>query len=183
METNTGIRIISGRQVKKKHLLEAIKLDELVYKEIYRVDPEVGFGFVNINPEIYIMAVDASDSVIGYINFSPITKKMYEGIRSGDVIDSSITPDDIEPYENGRSYQFYFSSICVHPDYRGRGVAGALLAELKQFIKGLSERNIRIKRIVADAVSDSGRNILLKNGFVRIKDSTHESTIMEKVYE
>ncbi len=179
----SDFKIIFGEQIKDNHLIDALKLDQMVYKDIYQIDFERCKAFIKRNPEIYIMAVNENDEVVGYINYSPISSEMYDKMLGGEEIDSNITPEDIKAYKPGSDHQIYFSSICVHPDFRKQGVAKTLLTFLKEYEENLEKKGIHISKVVADAVSDSGRNILISNGFKFIKESSHDSTIMEKINE
>ena len=119
--------------------------------------------------------------IIGYINFSPITKNMYDRIKSGEVIDTSISSEDIEEYVDNRNVGGYLSSIVVHPDYRRKGIASILLSRLNKFIDTMrKEHNIIFNGIIADAVSDIGYHLLRTQGFSEVKNSEHDSRIMEK---
>lgn len=173
-----GYNIIQGTLVVPKHIKELLQLDYAIYDDIYHIDPSICIDYHKKNPYIYIIALK-DNKVVGYINFSPINDTAYERIRGGEV-DTFLTSDDIMEYHSGNNYSIYFSSICVHPDYQHKGIAGIMLNRLHKLEKSLESYDIHIKRIVADACTISGENILKNNGFSLVTNSDHDSKIMEK---
>ena len=169
-----------GNRINHKMINEAIQLDRISYDDIYQLPVETCYDFFAANSDIYIMALDdESDDVIGYINFSPVKKSVFNQMVSGSAIDTVITGDDILPYRDGDVYWGYFSSIVVHPAYRCHGIATQMLLNWADLVYRLaSEHNIYFKRIVADAVSDVGAHLLAEIGFSLIRLSEHKSKIM-----
>lgn len=173
-------RIIFGNEITASDIREALNIDYLCYDDLYHLDWERCVAYHNKNPLIYIMAVDSSRNVVGYTNFSPVTESIYESMKSGKSVDTAITADDIMEFKPGKEYSIYFSSICVHPKYRGLGIAKMLLFSLQKQLDELSGSGIVIKRIVADAVTESGEKLLLSMGFKNVCISEHNSQIMER---
>lgn len=180
---DSELRILSGPQITRRHIEQALLLDRISYDDEYQLQTDTCVGYYQKNPDIYFMAVvPARDQVVGYINFSPVTEAMYQRIRSGAVIDTVITADDVVTYRDGVPCWGYLSSIAVHPDYRDQGLAARLLYQLEAFIARLaSERDIYFHAIVADAVSAGGRHLLSESGFQQIRTSAHDTNIMEFV--
>ena len=176
-----GCRVLFGKDISEDNIRSALQLDYMCYDDIYHLDVDRCIEYHNKNPYIYIMVVDDSDKAIGYINFSPVIDDIYEVLRKGKCIDTIITANDICIYKPGEAYSFYLSSICVHPDYRKRGIAKLLLSFLDKLEESLKSSDIIIRRIVADAVSKSGEKILKSRGFYEVCRSEHNSMIMEKI--
>lgn len=174
------IKIIQGDMVTHKYIAQALELDRISYGDIYQLQLDSCLAFFETNPEIYIVAVDDTiDTVIGYINFSPITADMFKLLSSGQVVDTVIVSDDIVHYGNNQDCWGYFSSIVVHPDYRRHGIATQMLLCWKELVFNLAKkRNIFFNGIVADAVSDVGYHILSEIGFVYTRVSSHDSQVM-----
>lgn len=172
--------ILSGNKINREMISEAIHLDRLSYDDVYQLQVDTCFDYLEKNSDIYIMATDnESGHVIGYINFSPIREEIYSDLVSGSVIDTVITGDDVLPYEDGLFYWGYFSSIVVHPKYRQHGIATQMLLCWSDLVFQLAQnRSIYFKGIVADAVSDIGVHLLSEIGFTFAKESTHASSIM-----
>ena len=178
---NKNFQIIHGKDITENHIKSILDLDYMVYDEIYYLDVNTCIKYHQKNPDIYFIALNDSKELIGYINFSPIKEDLYNLLKSGTVIDTVITANDLLDYKPNNQYSIYFSSICVHPDYRHIGVAKELLKSLIDFIDELKKSNITIKRIIADAVSKSGEKILRSNEFDFIRYSEHGTKIMEKI--
>ena len=174
------IRIIFGKQVTETNIIQALHLDYLSYDEEYHLKPETCFSYHRKNPNIYLMALDEKQGhVVGYINFSPVSRKMYKMLCTGSYFDTIIDEKDIEVYIPGNNYYGYLSSIVVHPDYRKRGIARQLLSELDRFIAWLAvDSDIHFIELVADAVSDVGCYILRRVGFRQKIESMHGTKIM-----
>ena len=174
------IKIIRGNMVTHQYIAQALELDRISYGDIYQLQLDSCLAFFEANPEIYIMAVDDTiNTVIGYINFSPITADMFKLLSSGKVVDTIIGSSDIVQYIINRNCWGYFSSIVVHPDYRRHGIATQMLLCWKELVVNLAQnRNIYFNGIVADAVSDIGYHILSEIGFVYSKETSHDSQVM-----
>lgn len=175
------LHIIAGRQITGRDIYAAAYLDRETYEEEYFLTVETCTGYIEKNPFIYTMAVDdESGRIIAYLNFSPVTETMYETIRSGEVLDTVITPADIVPYVPDSEIYAYMSSIVVAEVYRGQGIALALFRHFFRFLSEYTNENrIIIRRIVADTVTESGYRIAEKMGFDFVRDSNHDSKIMD----
>ena len=157
--------IKKGREITKKDIFDAVQLDYQTYDDMYFVNIDQCYDWFDINPDIYVMAFN-DDKLIGYINFSPVSRETYDLIASGNNIDTFINKDSIVPYVDEKNYYFYFSSIVVKKEYQHQGVAKAMLLELKELITSLAkERDIYFAKGVADAISEGGEHILSKFGF------------------
>ena len=182
-ETDAGdrsISIITGRQVTREDIREAVLLDTLVYDDIYHVDTTQCEEWFAVNPDIYVMAKDnRTNRVIAYVNVSPVTDECYERIKNGDFIDTGITADMLLSYDMPFPYSVYFSSIVIHPDYQNTEVFMQLFnAIVKKFIY-LGEHEVYVRRMVADAVTKNGEKFCRLFGMNKVRGSNHESTLYE----
>ncbi|MBQ2965379.1 MAG: GNAT family N-acetyltransferase [Clostridia bacterium] len=175
------IFLISQSEVQKGHIEQALNLDRISYDDTYHLSLNTCLSYFDKNNQIYIMALDETKTtVLGYINFSPITEEMYQKIKSGQTIDTVIESSDIVRYVDDVDCWGYMSSIVVHPDHRNRGIAKQMLMLLqKQICELAMYHNIFFNSIVADAVSDLGEYILTEIGYEKIKTSNHDTKIME----
>ena len=174
------IEILSAYEVTKEDIAQALELDRISYDEVYYLDVETCLAYHKKNPLIYIMLKDTSrNRVVGYVNFSPVTKETFDLILSGKVIDTVIQDKDIEAYTNNHPYWGYMSSIVVHPDYRQKGYAKIMLRKLSDLVCELAEKcGIFFHGIVADAVSDAGYHLLYNMGLEQMQASSHDTRIM-----
>ena len=178
------IVICTGRQISRDYIEQALKLDRIVYDDIYQLDIETCMGFHRKNPDIYIMAVEQdTQKVVGYINFSPVNRKLYAALASGKVIDTVVTGEQIPRYRRNRYYRGCFSSIVVHPEYRCQGIGTKMLMCWSDLVCRLArEKNIYFRSIAADAVTGAGESILQEMGFSLLRESGHGSGIMTVDY-
>ncbi len=180
IQISNEYKLLFGDMVTDNAIKEALDIDRLSYDEIYFLDTQKCINYHKKNKYIYIMAENSFGKIVGYINYSPITDEMYEFLKSGYEVDTVITADDILEYKADTEYSIYFSSICVHPKYRKKGISKLLLSGLDILNDALSAANITTKRIIADAVSESGKKLLLSRGFTVTCTTNHDSLIMEK---
>lgn len=175
-----GYHILTGRQIDRSMIAEAIQLDRISYDDVYQLQVETCFDYFERNPDIYLMAVNDQDgSIIGYVNFSPVRESVFLQMLSGTVIDTVIAGSDVLPYRGGGLYYGYFSSIVVHPAFRRNGVAAQMLLAWSDLVLRLAaERDVYFREIVADAVSDVGAHLLSELGFTFVRPSLHASRIM-----
>ncbi|MBQ5488369.1 MAG: toll/interleukin-1 receptor domain-containing protein [Clostridia bacterium] len=174
------LTVITGRQITEEDIAQAVQLDALVYEDEFRVNAEQCFEWFKVNPDIYVMAKEASTGrVIAYVNISPVTDECYERIKRGDFIDTGITADMILSYDMPFPYSVYFSSIVIHPEYQNTEVFMQLFnSVIKKFIY-LGEHEVYVKRMVADAVTANGEKFCKLFGMKKVKGSDHNSTLYE----
>ncbi len=154
------------------------KTDEFIY-DIQRIDREV-YGEEECtsfetdsarfkkNTDSYILLYEGEE-IVGYMCIFPIIKKLYKNMLELDVaFDDNITPEDIGPYEDEVS--LFIHSIAVLPKYRN---GEAIVMITNAFYKFIEDKNKSgkcfIKRVVALAVSDSGRKALSRMGLEKYK--------------
>lgn len=172
--------VIEGRAVTTENIDEARKLDMLVYKEEYYVSLRQCLEWNKKNSRIYTMIQDDDTGrIVAYVNVSPVTDEYYEKIRSGKFIDTYLPPEAIVDYVLPDTYNVYFSSIVVHPDYQNSQVFLKLFNAVAAKFAELAKEEILIKRMVADAVSEKGEKFCELFGMEKRKDSDHDSEIYE----
>lgn len=175
-----SIRILTGTEICRDDILQAVQLDRISYEDLYQLQADTCIAYHQKNPYIYLMAAQAGTGrIVGYLNFSPVRESLFRQLASGEVVDTVITGDDVEPYRGPGEYWGYFSSIVVHPDFRRQGVAARLLHSWVELVLWLAQKHsIRFSGIVADAVSEGGTHLLAEAGFTLVRSSRHDSRIM-----
>lgn len=172
--------VISGHNITKNDITEAIMLDKMVYSEEYWLDTDTCLSWFKVNPDIYVMIKDnETQRIVAYVNASPVTDECYDDIRNGHFIDTGITADMILSYNMPFPYNLYFSSVVIHPGYQNTEVFMKLFnAIIERFIE-LGKQEVFIKRMVADAVSPEGEKFCKMFGMKKVDESDHHSTIYE----
>lgn len=174
-----NVKLLNGHAITLNMIIEALNLDWRTYDEEYHLSERQVKDYLEKNPFIYFVAI-IDNKLVGYINFSPVKKEMYEKIKSGMYIDTVIERDDILEYEDNNKYYIYFASIVVDKQYQGLGVGGRLIQEVRRFMANIEkERGIVIEKIIADVISEGGLKMVSKLGLKVIKDSNHNTKIAE----
>ena len=178
--TEKRFSIITGKEVTRGDIAEAVALDTLAYDDIYQVDTTLCEEWFKVNPDIYIMAKDnVTGSVVAYVNVSPVTDECYERIKNGDFIDTGITADMILSYDMPFPYSLYFSSIVIHPDYQNTEVFMEMFNAIVDKFITLGEHEVFIRRMIADAVTKNGEKFCNLFGMKKVKGSNHDSALYE----
>lgn len=175
------MKLIEGKDITVEHVLGALELDKTVFAPEYWLSESVCKAFLARNPDIYTMLLDEeSGRITAYLNVSPVSRGFYEALASGLYADTVIKAADIEIPEANGNYRLYFSSVVVHPDYRGRGYAKRLLRRYGEKLTAYGEKGIFFDSVIADAVSPNGERLCRALGLTNIKASEHGSTLFER---
>ncbi len=180
LDVHSNISIITGHQVTIKDIEQAVKLDSMVYDDIYHVDTSRCEKWFDVNPDIYVMAKDSNTgNVVAYANLSPVTDECYEQIKNGHFIDTEITEDMILSYDMPFPYSVYFSSIVIHPEHQNTEVFMKIFnAIIDKFIT-LGKHEVFVRRMIADAVTKNGEKFCNLFGMTKVKNSHHNSSLYE----
>ncbi len=126
------------------------------------------------------IGVRTSDNVIiASVNVLPLKKDVFDDIYENRMNEADVVYEQIEKYENNKSYYIYLSSISIDKKYRNNyKVITTLLKGCISLFNLLIERNIRIEKVMADASTIHGEKIcrkLLRMDYIR--NTSHESKI------
>lgn len=176
-----NIEIVEGKDVTPEDIAQASYLDTLVYDKVFCAPVDVCLQWNAVNNRIYTMARDTeTGKIVAYVNLSPVTDSYYEKIKSGTFLDVYLPPEAIASYDMPSCmYNLYFSSIVIHPDYQNTGVFLPLFNAIVNKFIALGDSGIFIHRMIADAVSERGRQFCRLFGMKNVKTSEHNSTIYE----
>lgn len=120
-----------------------------------------------------------NNEIIASVNVLPLNKKVFYDIYEDKMNEADVTYNQIEEYENNKSYYIYLSSISIDNRYRNNyRVITNLLKGCINILDSLFQRNIKIEKVMADASTMHGEKIckkLLKMDYIR--DTGHESKI------
>lgn len=167
------LQLVLGKDVTEKDIEQAVYLDQLSYDESYRGKLDDCIAWSKSNPNIYLMIRDLdTNHIIAYVNIMPVTNECYNKIKSGNFIDIEITPQMILQ----QSENIYISSVVIDPFYRCYYVCKFLLDAIENKLTSM-----KIKRILADAITPIGEKVCKHINMVKILDSKHNSVIYEKV--
>jgi len=121
----------------------------------------------------------ADNKIIASVNILPIKRNVFNDIYENKMNEADVTYEQIEIYEDDKSYLLYLSSISIDEKYRNNyKVITTLLRGCINLLDILMKRNIKIEKVMADASTIHGDKIckkLLKMDYIR--DTSHESKI------
>ena len=122
---------------------------------------------------------NSNKEVIASVNILPLNERTFYDIYNNKMNEADVVSSQIERYENSKEYYLYLSSISINQNYRNNyRVITTLLKGCIDLYKLLTNRNITIIKIMADASTEHGEKIckkLLKMDYIR--DTTHNSKI------
>ncbi len=184
-QTNNNYIVVKDRTVTEDDMLKATKIDEKCYrgyiKEGEFFSPEKCSDWNKKSGcRLYTMIKDLNNHVLGYINAVAVTDQCYKDIREGKYPDAQIDLSYIVKYTIPGEYNMYFSSIAIDEELQGdRNLFIPLFNEfLDKLIKLVKEEDIVISRIVADAVTDEGKEICKGLGMEKIIETGHDKSVI-----
>ena len=173
-------RVKQNSEVTFEDIKEAVNLDNVVFEGMEHVDPEECWKWFKFNPDIYLFVEEtASHKIVAYTNTSPITEECYERIKSGTFLTTNITGDMILSFDMPYPYSLYFFSIAISPEFQNSELLFMLINALIEKFLSFAERDVFIKRMIADAVTPNGRKFCELFGMRPITTSTHDSKLYE----
>lgn len=122
---------------------------------------------------------NSKNKIIGSVSILPLKNNVFNDIYENRMNEADVTYEQIETYENNKTYLLYLSSIAIHKKYRNNyRVIMTLLKGCINLFNLLEKRNIKIEKIMADASTIHGEKIckkILKMDY--IIDTSHNSKI------
>ena len=122
---------------------------------------------------------NSNNEVIASVNILPLKEQTFYDIYDNKMNEADVVSSQIERYEDNKEYYLYLSSISINQNYRNNyRVITTLLKGCIDLYTLLTNRNIKIIKIMADASTEHGEKIckkLLKIDYIR--DTSHNSKI------
>lgn len=122
---------------------------------------------------------NSNNEVIASVSILPLKSNVFNDIYENKMNEADVVSEQIEIYENNKSYLLYLSSISIDKEYRNNyKVITTLLKGCINLLNILMNRNIKIEKVMADASTIHGEKIckkLLKMDYIR--STSHESKI------
>ena len=122
---------------------------------------------------------NSNNEIVAFVNILTLNKKVFYEIYEDKINEADVVYNQIEEYEDNKSYNIYLSSISIDKRYRNNyRVITTLLKGCINILNLLFERNIKIEKVMADASTIHGEKIckkLLKMDYIR--NTSHESKI------
>lgn len=122
---------------------------------------------------------NSNNKIIASVSILPLKSNVFNDIYENKMNEADVTSEQIETYENNKSYLLYLSSISIDEKYRNNyRVIMTLLKGCINLFNLLEERDIKIEKVMADASTIHGEKIckkILKMDY--IIDTSHNSKI------
>lgn len=122
------------------------------------------------------------DKIIANVNILPLKEEVFYDIYENKMNEADVSYEQIEKYEDNKSYYIYLSSISIDKKYRNNyKVIITLLRGCIELFYLLMKRNVKIKKVMEDASTIHGEKIckkLLKMDY--ITNTSHNSKIFWK---
>lgn len=166
-----GYSVITGEQFDVDFIDKLYDIDEKCYSKEFVGDIEqMKARFMQNNKTFVCLMCD--DNPVGYINFFPVTGKLWEDIveESMDIRDDDIMPDELCDYSVDSLNYLYILSVVILPEHQGhREAVSTLTYGFIDYLSDLQCVGYSIKAISATTISDDGEKYIsnLLFGFYR----------------
>ena len=122
---------------------------------------------------------NSNNKIIASVSILPLNSNVFNDIYENKMNEADVVFEQIEIYEDNKSYLLYLSSISIDEKYRNNyKVIITLLKGCINLLDILMKRNIKIEKVMADASTINGEKIckkLLNMDYIR--DTSHSSKI------
>ena len=131
------------------------------------------------NPYTCIGIRNKENKIVASVNILPLKKEIFEAIYHNQFKEADITEEQIEIYEENKSYYLYLSAISIKKEYRNnRTRFKMLLKSIVQMYEELERKQIKIEELLAEASTIHGEKICTRMLNMKYIESTnHESDI------
>lgn len=139
-----------------KDIPAILRLDQLVYDEMYLAEMDVYRQWSEKNPQLAMAAFDArSDrqTMLAYIAALPLEEEVIYAILRGERDEVSITKDEIQAYDRSGPYTLLANSAVAHPE-RPELLVRVLHRMMDEWVDRYPERYVT--RIYTQPVSKRG---------------------------
>jgi predicted DNA-binding transcriptional regulator AlpA len=149
-----------------KDIPAILRLDQIVYDEIFLAEMERYQQWSEKNGQLAIAAFDAKSNrqtMLAYIACLPLEESVILQVMRGEREEISITQDEMQTYERPGPYTLLANSAVIHPEhpYLLRRVLQSMInAWIERFPKQY------ISRVYAQSVSERG-DLLISNFFMQ----------------
>ena len=131
------------------------------------------------NPYTCIGIRDKENKIIASVNILPLKKEIFDDIYYNKFKEADITEEQIEIYEENKTYYLYLSAISIDKEHRNSIIVfKMLLKSILEMFEELERKQIKIEALLAEASTIHGEKICKKMLNMKFVESTnHESDI------
>lgn len=166
-----SLRCVFGKDITPEMILEAIKIDNEVFRDISPEKLDTCMLWLKQSPDIYTMVLD-DDKVVGYINAMPTTRQVIDLLRDSFNMPSvaDVYPYNILSYSDPNISALYIHSIAVHPSYQDTGTIDFLLGKFFMRLAKTLGNKAKALTFLACVISEDGEKLCNRLGLVRVID-------------
>ncbi len=169
---------ITDNIVSSETLLDAYKIDELVYEAEDRSTIEQITERFESKKNDYLLAY-CGNKLIGYLSYFPINNECRDNLlNKDDFMDGRIVSTHILKSKLQGS-SVYIVSVAVLPEYQGLGLGVTLAKELSKRFEYLNYM-YGCEDVIATAINEKGVRVLESSGFSKLKVKPDKSCVMGK---
>lgn len=147
---------------------DIIKLEKSIYTSTYLGSFNSLNKLFNKFKEMFVLAYNDTNELIGYLCCFPISDKLYNKIISDTTLHvNNILPEDIMNWDEVNN--FYLVAILVSYEYQKQHIATLLM---RKFLRKLhvKQNKSNVVNILAPTITDEGECLLKSFGFTLCKD-------------
>lgn len=167
-----GYYVLTGEDINKDFLNKIYELDKICYAEPgILINTEKRFE----KEKRQLVCVMKEDVLAGYMEFFPVTDKLYNEIiyTCNEIRDDDIEPFEIETFSKNKSNNIFIISIVTSPKFRDGETIKILTNEFISYINKLEAQGYKINSISATAISKDGEKFLKRNYFSFVREINH----------
>lgn len=111
------------------------------------------------HPDTWRLLIDSSEKIVGYWHFVPLFDEEYELAKNGKLLDGEITNDRLAYLAVPGTYNMYFVSITILPEFRGVANFRLLLNSFLKQLSELAKDGIYFNEICTNAFTRAGESL------------------------
>jgi hypothetical protein len=178
-----GMELKHTSNLDKGTIKKLLQLDYLTYPIEQQGDIVSVLERFERNNDTYSVVLN-NEEPIGYLCAFPIVDELYLEIKKGNFLkDKEINPEQVVDFQIGNTYNLYIISIVIHPDFQGTEVLKYLLNGFVDRIEALQGKGVKFNRILAQGISEKGKDLLQSMGFKTVNSLHLGTTVMENTVE
>lgn len=159
-DNDYNLVIYEGESISEEMIRQASAIDYEVFPCDYIANTDLCISWFHKNPEIYIIAVDDdTDKVIGYLNAMPLEDDYFLKYEEGIVADVEIPDSAVRKYNLPGFYKLLLCSVAISTGYQGTLVFKGIFDAFIDKLISLTEKEIYITEVLADAVTNDGKRL------------------------
>lgn len=160
-----------------RHLIE---LDYLTTEDLtlaHEGSPEQWGPVFMGHPDTWRLLILGPRNIVGYWHMAPLFPSEYALAKSGDLLDSQITADTLEPFAVPGHFDTYLVQVCMHPRHRHPRNVQLLFESMFGLLDELSEDGVFFREVTANGFTKVGRGLCRTLGLTLIADRAEHTKI------